>query len=165
MPVNLRPPAWRDELVANLAAYTTVLLGAHDHEHFGRALDIVGSRTRRLKHSSLAGLVVDQLVAPSTLPIAAKQRLQDLIALTGNVVVDTASLSNLGALDGWPSSPDAGSVQSLWMSPPGRMPLGAAFGATSLGGRLHVAMRYPHAQFDAAAARAFAAVYRDVLVT
>jgi hypothetical protein len=104
-------------------------------------------------------------VGPSTLQVGAKRRLQDLIPLTGNVVVDTASLSNLGALDAWPSPvDDAGTVEAVWVSPPGRMPLGAAMGAATVGGRLHVTVRYAHAQFGSGAARAFASVYRDVLL-
>jgi hypothetical protein len=98
--------------------------------------------------------------------VAAKRRLQDLIPLTGNVVVDTASLSNLGPLDGWPSLGDgAGAVEDVWFSPPGRMPLGAAFGAVAVGGRLCIALRYPWAQFDRAGGRAFADVYRAVLLS
>jgi hypothetical protein len=97
--------------------------------------------------------------------VAAKRGLQHLIPLTGNRVVDTASLSNLEVLDDWPSLGDgAGTVEAVWFSPPGRMPLGAALGAATVGGRLHVTMRYTHAQFDRAAAHAFAEVYRDVLL-
>jgi NRPS condensation-like uncharacterized protein len=164
MPVNLRPDAWRSDVVANLASYVTVFLGAHDHQDLPRALEATGERTREIKRGGLAGLVVDRLVGPSMLPIAAKRRLQDLIPLTGNVVVDTASLSNLGTLDGWPSMGDAGTVEAMWFSPPGRMPLGAAIGAGTVGGRLHITLRYPHAQFDAEGASEFAGVYRDALV-
>jgi NRPS condensation-like uncharacterized protein len=164
MPVNLRPQAWRDELFANLASYVTVLIGAEDHGDLVRALQATGERTRELKRDALAGLAVDRLVGPNMLTVAAKRRLQGLIPLTGNVVVDTASLSNLGSLDGWPSLGDGGSVEGVWFSPPGRMPLGAALGVVSTGGRLHVTVRYPRAQFGPPAAQAFADVYRDVLV-
>ncbi|MCW3065866.1 MAG: hypothetical protein JWN32_3038 [Solirubrobacterales bacterium] len=164
MPVNLRPPEWRGEVVGNFASYVTVSLGACDSQDLPRALEITAQRTRQIKRHGLAGMVVDLLVGPSMLRVAAKRRLQDLIALTGNTVVDTASLSNLGALDGWPSLGDAGTVEAAWFSPPGRMPLGAALGVATVDGRLHVTMRYPHAQFDRAAAHAFAEVYRDVLL-
>jgi NRPS condensation-like uncharacterized protein len=166
MPVNLRPAEWRDEVVGNFASYVTVSLAVCDHEDPGRALEATAERTRQIKQDGLAGLVVDLLVGPSMLPVGAKRRLQDLIPLTGNTVVDTASLSNLGMLDAWPALGDgAGTVEAVWFSPPSRMPLGAALGAATVGGRLHVTMRYAHAQFGRAGAHAFAEVYRDVLLS
>ena len=96
------------------------------------------------------------LAGAGRLTIAVKRRLPDLIPLTGNLVVDTASLSNLGVLGALP-------VQGAWFSPPGRMPLGAAFGAVTLDGRLHLTLRYRHAQLSAAAARALVASYREAL--
>jgi hypothetical protein len=44
------------------------------------------------------------------------------------------------------------------------MPLGTALGVVTHDDRLHLALRYRHAQFDAAAARAFADRYREVLL-
>ena len=165
MPVNLRPAEWHDEVVGNFASYVTISLGPRDHGDLRRAIDVTADRTRRIKEEGLAGLVVELLVGPSMLPVAAKRRLQDLIPLTGNRTVDTASLSNLLVLDGWPAlGADAGGVEAVWVSPPGRSPLGAAVGAATVGGRLHVAIRYPRTQFDREAAGAFAVVYRDVLV-
>ena len=165
MPVNMRPDAWREEVLGNYAAYVTVSLASRDHDDVRSALEETVYRTREIKESRLAGVTVMLLVGPSMLPVAAKRRLQCLIPLTGNAVVDTASLSNLGVLDGWPDLGDgAGRVEALWFSPPGRAPLGAAIGIGTFGGRLHVAMRYPHSQFDRAGARAFGALYREVLV-
>jgi NRPS condensation-like uncharacterized protein len=165
MPVNLRPAEWRDEIVGNFASYVTVSLGVCEHHDLARALEVTAERTQQIKQDGLAGVVVDLLVGPSLLPVSAKRRLQDLIPLTGNAVVDTASLSNLGALDGWPSLGDgAGTVEAVWFSPPGRMPLGAALGAVTVGGRLHVTMRYAHPQFGPAGARAFVEVYRGALL-
>jgi NRPS condensation-like uncharacterized protein len=165
MPVNLRPAAWHDEVVGNFASYTTVHLGFGEHDDLGHEVSVTAARTAQIKDDGLAGLVVDLLVGPSLLPVAAKRRLQDLIPLTGNVVVDTASLSNLGALDDWPSlGGAAGDVEDVWFSPPTRMPLGTALGVVTVGGRLCVALRYAHAQFDRAGARAFAGVYRGALL-
>ncbi|MDX6658147.1 MAG: hypothetical protein QOH62_2940 [Solirubrobacteraceae bacterium] len=166
MPVNLRPAAWHDEVIGNFASYVTVSLGFCEHQELQRALEVTGERTRRIKQDGLAGLVIDLLVGPSRLPVRAKRRLKDLIPLTGNAVVDTASLSNLGVLDEWPwLGDDAGTVEAVWFSPPGRMPLGTAFGATTVGGRLHVTLRYAHAQFGQAGARAFADLYRSLLLS
>jgi NRPS condensation-like uncharacterized protein len=164
MPVNLRPSTWRTEVVANFASYVTVSLGAHEQRDLRQAVKATSQRTERIKRDGLSGTVVDLLAAPATLTVGAKRHLPDLIPLTGNAVVDTASLSNLGVVDRPPSLGDAGSVTSIWFSPPGRMPLGASFGMLTLQGRLHMTLRYRHAQFDDAAARTFASLYRDVLL-
>jgi NRPS condensation-like uncharacterized protein len=164
MPVNLRPPEWRTEVLANLASYTTVSVGRGQRNDLGSALEAAGKGTRRIKEHGLGGMVVDQLRRLSTLPLGIKRKLPALIPLTGNVVVDTASLSNLGVLGPFPRlGDDAGTVQGVWFSPPNRMPLGASFGAATFDGRLHLALRYRRAQFDREAAAAFAKLYRDVL--
>jgi NRPS condensation-like uncharacterized protein len=158
MPVNLRPPEWRLELLGNVASYVTVS-GTLAAEDLPGALEFVGRQTRAIKRDGLAGVVVDLLSGYSRLTIAAKRRLPDMLALTGPVAIDTSSLSNLGSL---PSLGD--DVDAVWFSPPGRMPLGAALGAVTHRDRLHLALRYRHAQFDPAAAHAFAGLYRDVLL-
>ena len=166
MPVNLRPPAWRDEVVANLATYTTVSLGVGAQTDLTGAVSATAERTRRLKQDRLAGLVVDLLAGPSLLTVGAKRRLPRLISLTGNFVVDTATLSNLGRVGAAPAPGNgAGAVAAAWFSPPMNMPLGAAIGAVTLDDRLHLALRYRHPQFGPAAAGAFMALYRDVLLS
>jgi hypothetical protein len=157
MPVNLRPREWRTEVVGNFASYVTLSGGIADDVPC--ALEAIGRQTRAIKRDGLAGLVVDLLAGPSLLRIAAKRQLPGLIALTGNVVVDTVTLSNLGTL-----APMGDDVEAVWFSPPGRMPLGAALGAATHDDRLHLALRYRHAQFDSQAARAFIQLYRDVLL-
>jgi hypothetical protein len=44
------------------------------------------------------------------------------------------------------------------------MPLGTCVGALTLNGRLQLALRYSHAQFDRSAARAFFRLFRAVLL-
>jgi NRPS condensation-like uncharacterized protein len=156
MPVNLRPPEWRTEVVGNFASYVTVSGGTQDD--FPGALEEIGQQTRAIKRDGLAGLVVDLLASYSMLTIAAKRRLPDMLVLSGNVAVDTVSLSNLGEL-----APLGDEVEAVSFSPPGRMPLGAALGVVTHDSRLHFALRYRLAQFDAPAARAFAELFRDVL--
>jgi NRPS condensation-like uncharacterized protein len=166
MPVNLRPAGWQAEVVANFASYVTVSLGAHQQQSLGQAIAVTTQRTRTIKRDGLGGTVVDLLAAgPAMLSVAAKRHLQELIPLTGDVVVDTASLSNLGVLEGMPDLGEAGALRELWFSPPGRMPLGTALGVLTLDGRLHLTLRYRHAQFDQTAAEAFLAGYRDTLLS
>jgi NRPS condensation-like uncharacterized protein len=157
MPVNLRPREWGNEVVGNFASYVTISGSVGDD--VPSALESIGRQTRTIKQDGLAGVVVDLLDGYSTLTIAAKRRLPDMIRLTRDVAVDTVSLSNLGTLP-----PMGDDVEAVWVSPPGRMPLGAAIGAATHRDRLHLTLRYRHPQFDASAARAFTQLYRDVLL-
>jgi hypothetical protein len=109
-------------------------------------------------------LIVDLLQVPTALPTGVKQRLQQLIPLTGDMVVDTAVLSNLGRLEGVPHlGGDAGAIRAVWFSPPGRMPLGASFGVATLGEELFITLRYRHALLAPTAATEFGRLYRDLL--
>jgi len=112
----------------------------------------------------VAGLIVELFSAPTLLPTGLKQRMQTLIPLTGNVVVDTAVLSNLGRVDDAPVLGDAGAVRELYFSPPGRMPMGASLGAATLDGRLFLTLRYRHPLFDRPAAEEFVQLLRQVLL-
>jgi NRPS condensation-like uncharacterized protein len=157
MPVNLRPPEWRTEVVGNFASYVTISGTVADD--FAAALECVGRQTREVKRDGLAGVVVDLLAGYSMLTIAAKRRLPQMIRMTGDAAVDTVSLSNLGTL-----APMGDAVEAVWFSPPGRMPLGAALGVATYDDQLHLALRYRHTQFDAPAAHAFAQLYRGELL-
>ncbi len=118
-----------------------------------------------MKERGVAGLIVDLLELPSALPTAIKRQLQWLIPLTGDVVLDTAMLSNLGRLPALPDLGDrGGAVREAWFSPPGRMPLGASFGVATLGDEIFVTLRHRHALLDAEAAERLAGAYRRVLV-
>jgi NRPS condensation-like uncharacterized protein len=167
MPVNLRPAAWRTEVVGNFASYVSVAFGTGDQDDLASAVRAAAERTRAIKEQGAAGLVVDLLELPTTvLPTAVKRRFQDLIGLTGDRFVDTAMLSNLGRLDPVPSLDEtAGAVKRIWFSPPGRMPLGASLGAATYDDELFLALRYRHALFGADAAHQFAGLLRDVLTT
>ncbi|HTE61587.1 MAG TPA: hypothetical protein VK631_14640, partial [Solirubrobacteraceae bacterium] len=124
MPINVRPPEWRTEVVGNFATYVTVSCSAA--EDLPSALEDIGRQTRAIKRDGLAGLVVDLLAGYSTLTIASKRQLPSLLVLTGDVAIDTVSLSNLGTL-----APAGDDVDAVWFSPPGRMPLGAAIGVVT----------------------------------
>ncbi len=163
MPVNLRPPEWRFDVLGNFAAYVSVHLASDDQKTLAAAIQATAANTRRIKDNGIAKYVIDFLSLPSALPTGLKRRMQMLIPLTGNAVVDTAVLSNLGRLPPAPHLGDAGAVQEVWFSPPGRMPLGASLGVATLDGRLFLTLRYRHALFDANAAADFLATFRRVL--
>jgi NRPS condensation-like uncharacterized protein len=162
MPVNLRPPDWRLEVVANFASWVSVWIRPEPGEDLSSVIERVGARTRAIKRDGTSGMAVDQLEFSGKQMIVAKRWLQYLIPLTGDVVVDTASLSNLGRLEALPSQFD-GATTEVSFSPPGRMPLGVSIGVVTLADRLHLTLRYRHAQFGPEAARRFTMLYRDVL--
>jgi NRPS condensation-like uncharacterized protein len=163
MPVNLRPSEWRQEVVANFSSWVTVWIRLEPGEDLSSLVERVGSRTRAIKRDGTGGLAVDLLEVSGRLRISAKRWLQYLIPLTGNVVVDTASLSNLGKLEAIPSQFDGAAVEVAF-SPPGRMPLGVSIGVVTLEDRLHLTLRYRHAQFGPEAAGRFTTLYRNVLL-
>lgn len=164
MPINLRPAAWRQEIVGNFASYVSVRVDPGHETTLDAAIQAAAASTRRIKDGGIAGLIIDLFGAPTLLPTTIKRRLQDLLPLTGNILVDTAVLSNLGRIDSVPHLGDAGSVRELWFSPPGRMPLGASLGAATLDGRLLVTLRYRHALLDATAADHFLATFKQELL-
>ena len=163
MPVNLRPAEWRFEVVGNYASYVSVRIGSDQQKTLQAAIRAATASTRRIKDDGVSGLVLDLFTLPSALPTGIKQRLQGLIPLTGNVIVDTVALSNLGRLPPTPGFGDAGGVQAVWFSPPARMPCGASLGAATLDGSLFLTLRYRHALFDQAAASDFLATLRRAL--
>jgi NRPS condensation-like uncharacterized protein len=164
MPINLRPAAWRLDVIGNYASYVSVRVGSRHQNDLREAVKAAAESTRRIKDGAVAGLIVDLFNAPTVLPTALKQRMQSLIPLTGNVVVDTAVLSNLGRVAEVPTLGDAGKVREIWFSPPGRMPLGASLGVATLDGRLFVTLRYRHPLFDHSAAAEFLELFRGVLL-
>ena len=164
MPVNLRPAEWRHEVFSNFASWATVWVYAEEGEELSSVVARVGARTRIIKRDRLGGLAVDLARIPGRLMIAAKRWLQYSKAFTNDVVVDTASLSNLGRLGPLPA-PFNGDDAAVWFSPPSQMPLGVGIGVITFGDRLYVTMRYRHVQFDRVAARRFIALYREVLLS
>lgn len=94
------------------------------------------------------------------LSLWAKQSLVVLQPLTGNRLVDTAMLGQLGWLETAPAfGPDAGETLELWFSVPARAPLALCVGAVTVAGCLHLTFRYPRRLFGPEAARRFADCY------
>jgi NRPS condensation-like uncharacterized protein len=164
MPVNLRPPEWRTEVLANFASYVTVSLGEDEQQDLDAAIDATAEHTRRIKDGGLGALAVDVLSVPSLLPAAVKQNLRQMISITGDRVIGTAMLSNLGRLPELPPAGDAGEPRAVWFSPPALMPLGTSFGAASIGAELFLTLRYRHALLDPEAAAELMGLYRELLL-
>lgn len=154
--MNFRPISWRQEGVGNFSLWVNVATREQDRRNFEAALEAVGEQTRKYKSDGAAGLLVDLLDMVQVLPNTLRKGLTRLMPLTGNFVVDTAVLNNLGRV---PDLPDpagkAGRITAIRFSPPTHMPMGVAVGAVTLRGELTLTFRYRRAQFDKHAADAF----------
>jgi NRPS condensation-like uncharacterized protein len=157
VPANLRPAAWRTEMVGNFTLMARVSTRAADRSTPSRALAAVTRQTSRKKRTGMGTALVEVLGGSSRLPLWAKQAVSPLLWITGNRLVDTAICSNLGRVDEPVSfGPGAGDATAIHFSAPGRMPCGLSLGAATAGDRLHLAFRYRHPQFDDRAAGRFA---------
>src|SRR5205085_10760668 len=118
----------------------------------------------RIKKGGTGAALIELIGGLPSLPLWAKQSVAPLLSFSGDRLVDTALLSNVGELDEPPESgPDAGQTTELWFSAPARMPLGLSMGTVTVGDRMHIAYRYRHPQFDAEAVRRFAERYEESL--
>jgi NRPS condensation-like uncharacterized protein len=157
VPANLRPRAWRQEVVGNFTLMARVSTSRRHRRSATRALAAVTAQTRRKKRTGIGTALVELLGASPLLPLWVKRALSRLITVTGNRLVDTVILSNLGEIDEpLDFGPDGGRSTDVHFTAPGRMPCGLSVGAVTADGRLHLAFRYRHAQFDDDAARRFA---------
>lgn len=164
LPVNLRAPGWRDEVVGNFSLMATIATSARDRAR--GALRAVTEQTLHMKRCGTGAALIEVLALSPWVPLWVKQATTPLLWLTGNRLVDTALLSNLGRIDELPSfGPDAGPSLELLFSPPCRMPLGVAVGAVTAAGRLHLVFRHRHPLMSATAARRFADGYVAALTS
>ena len=160
VPANLRPAEWRNDMVGNFSLPARVTTSRRHRQDPRGALKAVTAQTARKKKSGMGTALIELLGRSRLLPLWAKQVMVMLLPVTGNRLVDTAMLSNVGALGDPPSfGPEAAQVTEVWFSPPARMPLGLAIGVVTVGGRLHLSFRYRHRLFGAAAAERFADRY------
>lgn len=154
--MNFRPITWRQEGVGNFSLWVNVATRPADRRSYEDALEAITEQTQKYKSDETAGLLVDLLNLAQVLPQPVRKSLTNLMPLTGNFVVDTAVLNNLGRV---PDIPDpagrAGRITGIRFSPPTRMPMGVAVGVVTLRGELTITFRYRRAQFDRFAAEAF----------
>ena len=124
------------------------------------ALKAVAQQNARNKRTRTGVALIEGLRRNGLLTMWAKQSLIVLQPLTGNRHVDAAMLCDLGRIDApsFAAEPAAadGAVRELWVSVPARAPLTLSVGAATVGGRLHLTIRYPLRILDAGGARGFA---------
>ena len=142
VPVNLRPKGWREDVVTNMVLETRILVKSEQQQGPRRLLAAVAAQSERIKQGAGAALV-EVLGSWRSLPLWSKQPLTTLLQLTGNRLVDTALITNLGGVSDPPDFGDeVGPVTEAWFSAPARMPCGLSVGAVSVAGRLHLSFRY-----------------------
>jgi len=159
IPVNLRPPAWRHDIVTNLVLDARSATGPSQRTDPASTLAAVVAEAERAKAGAAAALI-EVLRGLTRLPVWAKDLGAPLLWLTGNRLVDSAIVSNLGALPDPPSFGDeAGATTQVWFSAPCRMPCAISVGAASVADRLHLSFRYRHRALDRAGAQRFTALF------
>lgn len=162
VPVNLRPPDWPDEIIANFSVTARVSTSRRHRSGPTAALKAITAQTTRNKRSRTGIALLEALERSGLLPLWAKQSLVVLQPLTRNRLVDTAMLANLGQFEEPPSfGPDAGGTIEVWFSSPARTPESLCIGVVTIAGRLHLTFRYPNRVFSPDAVRRFADCYVD----
>lgn len=160
IPVDLRPPEWRDELVGNFSVTARVSTSRRHRSGARAALKAITAQKTRNKRFRTGVALLAALDRNGLMPLWAKQSLVVLQPLTRNRGVDTAMLANVGWLVDPPSfGADAGQTTDVWFSSPARAPHCLCIGAVTVNGRLHLTVRYPQRLFGADAARRFAESY------
>jgi NRPS condensation-like uncharacterized protein len=161
---NLRHPQWREDAIGNFSVSARVSTTRRERAGALAALEAVSAQIARNQDTRTGIALIAGLERAGLLALWAKQSLVVLQPLTGNHLVDTATLCNLGPMDEAPSfGPDAGETRQLWFSMPARSPGSLCIGPVTVGGRLHLTFRYPHRLFGPDAARRFAEVYVEQL--
>lgn len=144
VPVNLRPKSWSDDVVTNMVLEAQVLTRPAQRTDRHATLSAVAAQNQRIRRGAGAALI-EIIGGWTSVPLWAKQPLAGLLWLTGNRLVPTALLSNLGSLGDPPDfGPDGGVTRQVWFSAPARMPCGLSIGAVTVEGCLHLSFRYRH---------------------
>jgi NRPS condensation-like uncharacterized protein len=164
MPVNLRPDEWREEVVTNFVLMARVATAPEQRPDAAATVAAVTDQTGDVKRWGTGAALIEVLGRTERLPVWAKRTLSPLLWLTGNRLVDTALLTNLGQVADPPAfGAGAGETTGMWFSAPARLPCGLSLGTLTAGGRLHLSFRWRRPLVDHAAAQRFADVYLERL--
>jgi NRPS condensation-like uncharacterized protein len=160
VPANLRPAEWRNDIVSNFSLPARLATNRRHRASPMVALATITAQTRRKKKTGMGTAFIELLDRSHLFPLWVKQLMIMALPLTGNRLIDTAMLSNIGRLDEVPSfGPASGGMSEMWFSPPARMPLGLSIGTVTAKGQMFFSLRYRHRLFGTDAARRFAERY------
>lgn len=157
---DLRPHNWARHLIGNFSITARVSTDRDERSDAAAAVAAVSAETYRNQRNNRARGLIQGLHRAGLLGLWAKQSTIVLLPLSGNRLVDTALVCNLGqfADHDW-FGLEAGSVTETWFSTPPRAPVGLSVGAVTVGGRLHLSFRYRHRLLGSDAAARFAECY------
>lgn len=157
---DLRPEGWPRHLIGNFSITARVSTDHHERTDAATAVAAVAAETYRNRRNGRGRGLIQGLHRSGLLGLWAKQSSIVLMPLSGNRLVDTALVCNLGPFaDHHWFGLEAGSVTETWFSSPPRAPVGLSVGAVTVSGRLHLSFRYRHRLFGADAAARFAECY------
>lgn len=160
VPSDLRPSGWPDALVGNFSVTARVSTSRRHRGSMAAALKAVGSQTKRNNRRRTGVALISALDRTGLLPLWTRQSRVVLHPITRNRFVDTAILCDLGRIADPPSfGAGGGRTNEMWFSVPARVPVPLSVGAATLGGRLHLSLRYSRRLFGPDAARRFADYY------
>ena len=163
MPVNARPQG-QAGAAGNLSRLTAVSVPAPSEScDLGELVADVAAQTRPAKQQD--GPQVDpasRALAAAWWPPAVKRGVLRLALRTaGPLLCDTSLVSNLGVV-GAPRF-GAATATGVWFSTSAHMPRGLSVGAVTVGGQLHLCLRYRRALFSEPSAVRFAGLYATAL--
>ncbi|MBJ8343493.1 NAD(P)/FAD-dependent oxidoreductase [Antrihabitans sp. YC2-6] len=122
----------------------------------------VAVQTEPVRRAQEAAGLFDLVNIGNRVPVSLKRALPSLLPLTGNRLVDSSVLSNLGRIPVAPYFDGEGPTE-IYHSPPAALPIGVSVGAVTVAGSLHLAVRFLFEQFDAEAAEEFTDLLLDQL--
>lgn len=155
MPVNQRPAAWRDEVLANLVLPGRVESSKADRSSPAGLLAAVKAQTKQIKTKGVSDSGTDSM--PRYAPVALRRLMPHLIDAVSPLVADTAVLSNLGLVEDPPWFGAKG--RGLWFGPPPRDPVVLTVGVGTAEGRLGVSLRWCDGPLSAPAVQEFADLF------
>jgi NRPS condensation-like uncharacterized protein len=169
IPVNLRPPEWRDQVLANLSAISFISVPPEAQTELKRAQLAIAPQTRRLKRERYTAVP-----QPGWMPSGLKRRLKTLLVrppapvagseLDGEFVF-TAALTNLGRAPALPQLGGAsGEVSRMWIPQLRRPSSGIVVSVSSMNGRMIFTLRCRAEVLGGAAADEFASRLREAYV-
>jgi NRPS condensation-like uncharacterized protein len=139
MPINARPPEWREEVVGNLVVGEAVSTTPAERESPERCLATVAGWTEAVKQRGPRP-ALEALAALPRGPVAARRAMVAWATTAGQRFADTAVLSNVGRV---PAALLAGGeVTEVWFSPPVGMPTGVGVGVAATDEVLCLALRH-----------------------
>jgi NRPS condensation-like uncharacterized protein len=161
MPVNARPEAWRNDVVATLISSVLVSTLPRQRDSDEACAAAVAGCTEAAKRRGSGAMLAAQHKGWGG-RVTHRRALSPVVRVFAGLMSGTAAVSNLGVIaSDWMVADDL-AVREIWFSPPA---FGAdlAVGAVSFGDTLRLTLRYVPGLFSPAAAADYAALLHNEL--